>query len=293
MGKLRWYKRDPVAALDGMSNLTLEERGAYNTVLDLIYARDGAVDDDDRFIAGWLRCDIRVWRRIRARLIDLRKLYVAEGMLRNSRADEEVDRGLSMVASASEAGKASARKRDAAHRNNNQLDRTSVASDLPTNSTATTTSRETPSLRSGEPTDVSGKPAASKKSNRGCRLPNDWRPTTDDRASAVALLGEQRAAGEFNKFRDYWRAQPGQRGVKLDWDATWRNWCRKAGEQQGRGPPPRPAASNPRAVAEDLRRRAMGMTDATAPVRPEDPFAATGPVIDGELDLGTDRLRTG
>lgn len=28
------------------------------------------------------------------------------------------------------------------------------------------------------------------------------------------------------KFRDYWTALPGQRGVKADWLATWRNWCR-------------------------------------------------------------------
>jgi hypothetical protein len=27
-------------------------------------------------------------------------------------------------------------------------------------------------------------------------------------------------------FRDYWIAQPGAKGVKLDWDATWRNWVR-------------------------------------------------------------------
>ena len=30
----------------------------------------------------------------------------------------------------------------------------------------------------------------------------------------------------FEKFKDYWIAQPGQKGVKLDWDATWRNWVR-------------------------------------------------------------------
>jgi len=36
----RWYKRDPNAALEGMAVLTLEERGAYNTVLDLIYTHD-------------------------------------------------------------------------------------------------------------------------------------------------------------------------------------------------------------------------------------------------------------
>jgi uncharacterized protein YdaU (DUF1376 family) len=30
----------------------------------------------------------------------------------------------------------------------------------------------------------------------------------------------------FESFRDYWIAQPGQKGVKTDWDATWRNWVR-------------------------------------------------------------------
>jgi hypothetical protein len=28
------------------------------------------------------------------------------------------------------------------------------------------------------------------------------------------------------QFKDYWAAQAGQKGVKLDWDATWRNWVR-------------------------------------------------------------------
>ena len=30
----------------------------------------------------------------------------------------------------------------------------------------------------------------------------------------------------FEKFKDYWISQPGQKGVKLDWFATWRNWVR-------------------------------------------------------------------
>jgi uncharacterized protein YdaU (DUF1376 family) len=30
----------------------------------------------------------------------------------------------------------------------------------------------------------------------------------------------------FDAFRDYWIAQPGSKGVKADWMATWRNWVR-------------------------------------------------------------------
>jgi len=67
MGILKWYKRDPRAALAGMMGLSLEERGAYNTILDLIYCHDGALVDDPRLISGWLGVDPRVWRRLRER----------------------------------------------------------------------------------------------------------------------------------------------------------------------------------------------------------------------------------
>lgn len=30
----------------------------------------------------------------------------------------------------------------------------------------------------------------------------------------------------FDAFRDYWIAQPGSKGLKADWTATWRNWIR-------------------------------------------------------------------
>src|SRR5215471_13561718 len=87
MGDIKWYKRDPRAALTGMMPLTLEERGAYNTVLDLIYCYDGAIPDDDYFVAGWLRVSRRIWRRIRLSLIEKHKIYVHGGKIRNERAD--------------------------------------------------------------------------------------------------------------------------------------------------------------------------------------------------------------
>ncbi len=108
VGRIRWHKRDHNAALTGMANLTLEERGAYNTVLDLIYTHDGAVDDDTKYICGWLRCDHRVWRRIRQRLLDLGKLYTVGSKLRNERCDLEVDRANSRLQGSIQAGLASA-----------------------------------------------------------------------------------------------------------------------------------------------------------------------------------------
>jgi uncharacterized protein YdaU (DUF1376 family) len=144
VGKVRWYKRDPDAALSGMAGLTLEERGAFNTILDLIYSHDGKVDDDERFIAGWLRCDVRIWKRIRQRLIDLEKLYVNGNTLRNRRADREVDAALHRIVSAAEAGLASAAKRHARRNAFNGLLTTAVERSfvLPTTTKKITSSEQ-------------------------------------------------------------------------------------------------------------------------------------------------------
>ena len=37
---------------------------------------------------------------------------------------------------------------------------------------------------------------------------------------------------EEESFRDYWISVPGQKGVKLDWDATWRNRIRAVVERK-------------------------------------------------------------
>lgn len=58
--------------------------------------------------------------------------------------------------------------------------------------------------------------------NRGSRLPKDFEPDFQFAVDA----GIQNTLEESAKFRDYWNSQPGQKGVKLDWPATWRNWCR-------------------------------------------------------------------
>lgn len=132
MGQIKWYKRDPGAALNGMMELTLEERGAYNTVLDLIYSRDGHLPDDDRFISGWLRVDVRVWKRIKCNLIERQKLYVENGLIRNSRADVEVLEALSRVGSARDAGRASARSKAAKSQQKSNKNNGKTSTTVPT-----------------------------------------------------------------------------------------------------------------------------------------------------------------
>lgn len=74
-----------------------------------------------------------------------------------------------------------------------------------------------------------------REANRGARLPDKWTPDRSDWAVARELVGEQSARAELEKFRDHWKQQPGSRGVKLDWNAAWRNWARRAAEYRGKG----------------------------------------------------------
>lgn len=80
--------------------------------------------------------------------------------------------------------------------------------------------------------------AGASKQNRGKRIPEGWMPSDSAietiRGEFPDVTSEQLAA-EHRKFHDYWLAQPGAKGVKVDWEATWRNWMRRAGEQGGFG----------------------------------------------------------
>jgi len=73
-------------------------------------------------------------------------------------------------------------------------------------------------------------PAKPKREAQGTRLdpdwqlPDRWRDWT--RASFPHSTAE-RVVTEAETFRDYWISAPGQKGRKADWEATWRNWCRR------------------------------------------------------------------
>ena len=60
------------------------------------------------------------------------------------------------------------------------------------------------------------------------RLPEGFTLTPERRAIATAEKADPER--EFARFCDHWRAAAGQNARKHDWDAAWRNWCRKAAE---------------------------------------------------------------
>ena len=80
-----------------------------------------------------------------------------------------------------------------------------------------------------------GKPTSKKNDashdpvKRGTRLPQGA-ILPDDYSDFAKKEGHSDPQREWAKFTDYWIAQPGQKGVKLDWFGTWRNWIRRSVE---------------------------------------------------------------
>lgn len=76
-----------------------------------------------------------------------------------------------------------------------------------------------------QPSALPDEPPEIKKSKKGTRLADDWEPSKknldyirDNRPDLNPVIVAER-------FRNYWISQAGAKGIKLDWDATWRNWC--------------------------------------------------------------------
>jgi hypothetical protein len=88
---------------------------------------------------------------------------------------------------------------------------------------------------------VSSVSSVSGPRERGTRLPKDWQATEEMVEFARGLgFSPSEITSIADVFRDYWIAQSGAKGVKLDWFATWRNWTRKEADNPRRVKASRP-----------------------------------------------------
>lgn len=87
---------------------------------------------------------------------------------------------------------------------------------------------------------VASPDGAALKTKRGSRLPDGWTPARSEANLRVESgHGSEWLTDQLGRFRDHWAAQPGAKGVKADWDATWRNWIKRAADYAPKGARPR------------------------------------------------------
>ncbi|MCS5479792.1 helix-turn-helix domain-containing protein [Corynebacterium sp. YIM 101645] len=114
-----------------------------------------------------------------------------------------------------------------------------------------------PVVPQGGPAGKSEESGSSKTSTRGTRIPENFFPSEQAiRTVRRTFPGMQPAFMDYEhqKFVDHFTAASGPRGVKKDWDATWRNWMRTAVDRLptsqksamfGQGPTPQPTVQHP------------------------------------------------
>lgn len=189
-------------------HLSWDEDMAYTRLLRAYYSREGPIPADQAYRLA--RASSTAQRKAVDTVLGEFFTEQADGW-HNKRADAE----LAIAQDKSEKARTSAAKRWQSNGSNANAMRTHTEGNAPNNQ----------------------EPRTKENIGRGSRLshtnlPTDWaqfclteRPDLDPEKT-------------FASFADHWKAVPGAKGVKLDWEMTWRNWVRA--QWTGRGPKPSP-----------------------------------------------------
>lgn len=209
-----------------------------------------SLEDDDDVLADLAMCEPSKWQKIREQVLH-GWMKCSDGRLYHPVVAE-------MAKGAWQQKQAQRQRTEAARlaREQKRLQALSAApqkdatADVTTAATGSVTEIATASNREGQERDRRGRgrgrgegeetlsvgaappdapPGADAPAARGSRLPADWQLP---KAWGEWALGEfpqwtaAKVRTEAAKFADHWRAKSGKDATKVDWLATWRNWCR-------------------------------------------------------------------
>lgn len=204
------------AYLADTTHLTTEEHGAYLLLLAAMWRRNGVLPDNDRDNARILGLTPSKWRKIKARLSETVSGFKADG---NTVTQEKLQKTWKntqeKINKNRENGAKGGRPKSS---KNKDIAKANGSVSLNPNK----------SIPEPEPY-IKETPNGVSKKRRGSRLSDDWflPRAWGDWAQAEGFSADT-IRSEADKFKDYWISTPGQKGVKLDWQATWRNWMRNS-----------------------------------------------------------------
>lgn len=248
------------------AGLTLAEFGAYDRLLDEYYATGGPINGDSvrlfRICGALSDEEQRAVIRVRDQFFRRGK----DGLLHHDRADRQIESEARFAKQQSNAAHARWEKE--------RMRKTGGSASDPAQETGSNNPSETNDLHAGasaEPhpetmvsqpqpqpqnredsavlrlTPVGARAKKPREPSTGTRIDPAWILTPELEQAARSIVNGAHAtvdiALEAAKFRDHWQATPGARGRKSDWDATWRNWIRRAIPQGHR--PGAPHAARP------------------------------------------------
>ncbi len=187
------------------THLSNEEDLAYRRLLDMYYDTEKPIPTDTTWVARRLRVGVNVVLSVLEDMFNLTE----EGW-RHARCDDVIAQYHAMAEKNRANGKRGGRKKNP------------VGSDSEPIAKATINHKQV-----NQESFVDAMPVGKAKAKRllpDWQLPKAWGEWT------LETMGWETATVrlEAEKFRDYWVATSGRNAAKLDWEATWRNWCRNA-----------------------------------------------------------------
>lgn len=197
------------------AHLKMIEDGAYRRMLDLYYTSEKPLPLDRAKLYRWLRAT-STEEQVAVDTVLADEFFVErDDGWHHNRCDAEID----AARAKSDKARTSAGLRWDCERNA-KAHRTQCEGNAPNNQDPITNNQE-PARRGS-------------RLSKEWALPGEWRllalkeqPTwTPAYCERVAVM-----------FRNHWTSASGQRGVKLDWKATWHNWVLKEGPMDARRAP--------------------------------------------------------
>lgn len=220
------YTRDARLFYDGVQGMTPELAGVYNTLVDLIYLRDGETERDDRALAGHLHSSTRKIRALTEQLINCGKLEFDGVYLRNKKATLILQKNRFRASSARQSRKKIAEKK-ADSRKNNDLGGEYVFCGADSRGGATRTrERDINQITNLRDTPPPTPPRENfdpniarpwiTKIDPNFQLDEDGKKFALDRGIIFSDLENQ-----VERFKTHHQAKG---TVKQDWNAAWRLW---------------------------------------------------------------------
>jgi len=202
---MHYYKRNLGDYAKKCGRLTMLQHGSYTLLIDACYDRETFPTLEQALEWTWAstEAEVEAVKFVLSRFFKLDK----DGCYVQDRILEE----LLQYHKNADTNKRIAEEREAKRREK-RTNREQTVDEAPPNHKPLTTNQE---------------PRTIVKTNRGMRLPTELEIPNE----YVAFCQQERQDLDPHKvwaqFKDYWTAQPGQKGVKTDWAATWRNWVRR------------------------------------------------------------------
>lgn len=216
-----WFKFYGRDYRDGVRDLPFDVVGIYSVLLTYMYEEEGGrIQDQDQRLARLVGCDIRMWKRARATLIEAGKLSVTEdGFLTNGRVEIEVKSAELLSEVRAKSGRSSRQLTDS---NKSK----SLKSESPPEANASVLPLYARALPESESDKETSLRSVSRRASRKTRLAPDAVLNLVNRAYATEheiLNGS--ADAMWVAFRDHHVAKG---NLMADWDAAWRNWVRRS-----------------------------------------------------------------